>query len=140
MKPRLQVGLREAPVIVVAGLSEPEKRALAVADNKIARECWLGLENGLPKNWANWAKLLPECNLDLDITGFETAEIDNLLGDLVDPEVDPADAVPPPKRTAISKIGDLWARCGFSAHKAPNVGGGPGVDAQQPVIVELRPA
>src|SRR4029079_8088652 len=30
------IGLREVPVIVVSGLSETEKRALALADNKIA--------------------------------------------------------------------------------------------------------
>src|SRR5438034_6863308 len=31
----LLLGLRQVPVIVVAGLSEAEKRALALADNKI---------------------------------------------------------------------------------------------------------
>ena len=31
-----QLGLREVPVIVVSGLSDAEKRALALADNKVA--------------------------------------------------------------------------------------------------------
>jgi DNA modification methylase len=52
--------------------------------------------------------MLPECNLDLEITGFEAAEIDGLLGDLVDPELDPADEVPAPNKKAVSKSGDLW--------------------------------
>ncbi len=37
------------------------------------------------------AVLLPECNLNIDITGFEAPEFDALMGDLVDPEQDPAD-------------------------------------------------
>src|ERR1700738_2924732 len=32
----LELGLREVPVIAVSGLSDAEKRALALADNKIA--------------------------------------------------------------------------------------------------------
>ena len=36
------LGLEEVPVIVAAGLREAEKRAYALADNKIASQCWLG--------------------------------------------------------------------------------------------------
>ena len=103
----LQLGLREVPVIVVAGLSDAEKRALALADNKIAANAGWDRQL-LAEELSDLAKLLPDCNLDLEITGFEPAEIDSLLGDLVDRELDPADDVLPPKKTAISKIGDLW--------------------------------
>jgi DNA modification methylase len=103
----LLLGLEEVPVIVVSGLSDAEKRALALADNKIAANA--GWDHKLlAEELGELAKLLPECNLDLEITGFEAPEIDSLLGDLVDPELDPADEVPPPQKTAISKIGDLW--------------------------------
>ena len=103
----LQLGLSEVPVIVVAGLSDAEKRALALADNKIAANAGWDRQL-LAEELGDLAKLLPDCNLDLEITGFEPAEIDSLLGDLVDRELDPADDVLPPKKTAISKIGDLW--------------------------------
>ena len=103
----LQLGLREVPVIVVAGLSDAEKRALALGDNKIAANAGWDRQL-LAEELSDLAKLLPDCNLDLEITGFEPAEIDSLLGDLVDRELDPADDVLPPKKTAISKIGDLW--------------------------------
>jgi DNA modification methylase len=103
----LQLGLRQVPVIVVAGLSDAEKRALALADNKIAANAGWD-RNLLAEELGELAKLLPEFNLDLEITGFETAEIDSLLGDLVDPELDPADEVPAPKQQAVGKIGDLW--------------------------------
>jgi DNA modification methylase len=103
----LLLGLREVPVIVVAGLREAEKRALALADNKIAANAgWdravLAIELG------ELADLLPECNLDIDITGFEPAEIDALMGDLVDPEQDPVDDLPEIAKKPVSRIGDLW--------------------------------
>jgi DNA modification methylase len=102
-----ELQLREVPVTVVSGLSDAEKRALALADNKIAQNA--GWDRKLlAEELGDLATLLPECNLDLQITGFETAEIDSLLGDLVDPELDPADEIPPPPKSAISKIGDLW--------------------------------
>jgi hypothetical protein len=78
----------EGPVITVADLSEVEKRALALADNKIALNA--GWDRRLlAEELGELAELLPECNLDLEITGFEPAEIDGLLGDLADPELDP---------------------------------------------------
>jgi DNA modification methylase len=103
----LQLGLLEVPVIVVEGLNDAEKRALALADNKIAENAGWDRKQ-LAEELSELANLLPECNLDVDITGFAPAEIDGLLGDLVDPELDPADAVPPPAKTATTKIGDLW--------------------------------
>jgi DNA modification methylase len=103
----LQLGLREVPIIELSGLKDAEKRALALADNEIpARAGWN--RQLLAEELGDLATLLPECDLSLEITGFETAEIDSLLGDLVDPERDPADEVPSPGKTAISKIGDLW--------------------------------
>jgi ParB-like chromosome segregation protein Spo0J len=103
----LLLGLREVPVFVVSGLSDAEKRALALADNQIAANAGWDRQL-LAEELGELAKLLPECNLDLEITGFEAAEIDRLLGDLADPELDPADEVPPPKKQATSRIGDLW--------------------------------
>jgi DNA modification methylase len=103
----LELGLREVPVIPVSGLSDAEKQALALADNKIAANAGWDRQL-LAQELCELAKLLPAYDLDLEITGFEAAEIDSLLGELVDPELDPADEVPSPKETAISKIGDLW--------------------------------
>ena len=101
------LGLHEVPVIVLTGLSDGQKRALALADNKIAENAgWdravLAVELG------ELAVLLPECDLKLDITGFEPAEIDGLLGDLVDDQADPADEITDPVAPSVSRIGDLW--------------------------------
>jgi DNA modification methylase len=103
----LQLGLGEVPIIVLSGLNDAEKRALALADNQIATKAGWNRQL-LAEELGDLATLLPECDLSLEITGFETAEIDSLLGDLVDPERDPADEVPSPAKTAISKIGNLW--------------------------------
>jgi DNA modification methylase len=102
-----RVGLRRIPVIVISGLSETEKRALALADNRIAEHGgWH--RSDLASELSELGPLLAEAGLNIELTGFEPAEIDSLLGDLVDPELDPADEVPSPKGTATSKIGDLW--------------------------------
>ena len=101
------LGYREVPIIVVSGLSDAEKRALALADNKIAANA--GWDRKLlAEELGELATLLPEFGLDLEITGFDPAEVDNLLGDLIDPEIDVADELPAPRDSAISKVGDLW--------------------------------
>ena len=83
----LQLGLREVPIIVLSGLKDAEKRALALADNQLAtRSGWN--RQLLADELGDLARLLPECDLSLEITGFEAAEIDSLLGDLVDPDRD----------------------------------------------------
>jgi ParB-like chromosome segregation protein Spo0J len=103
----LQLGLREVPVIVISGLHDAEKRALALGDNKLAANAgWdravLAVELGELSN------LLPECHLDVEITGFEPVEIDALMSELVDPEQDPADALPQSSKEPVSREGDLW--------------------------------
>jgi DNA modification methylase len=118
--------LREVPVIAISGLSEAEKRAFALADNKIAENA--GWDRAvLAAELGELAVLLPECNLNIEITGFEAAEIDSLVGDLVDREDDPADEIAAPVGPAVSRIGDKWQLghhrllCG-DATKASDVG------------------
>ena len=103
----LQLGLREVPVIVVAGLREAEKRALSLADNKIAANA--GWDRALlAAELGDLAVLLPECELNIEITGFEPAEIDALMGDLIDPEEEPSDEITELTDSSVSHRGDLW--------------------------------
>jgi DNA modification methylase len=102
-----KLGLAKVPIIALTNLGDTEKRALALADNKIAANAdWdrkiLAAELG------ELAVLLPEISLNLEITGFEAAEIDSLLGDLVDTELDPADALPEIAEAPISRKADFW--------------------------------
>jgi DNA modification methylase len=91
----------------VSHLSEAEKRALVLADNKIAENAGWDREI-LAAELGDLARLLPQANLDIEITGFEAPEIDRLMGDLVDGEDDPADDVPKLTEEPVSRRGDLW--------------------------------
>jgi DNA modification methylase len=94
-------------VITIIGLNEAEKRSLALTDNKVAANA--GWDRAaLAQELRELSELLLECNLDLEITGFEPAEIDSLLGDFVDREDDPADALPLVAKDAVSSLGDRW--------------------------------
>lgn len=97
----LAEGLKEAPAIELRGLSATQKRALVIADNRIAENAeWdedlLKLELGA----------LGKDGFDLSLVGFAQGEIDELLGGGV-PDVNADDAPELPVR-AISKRGDLW--------------------------------
>jgi DNA modification methylase len=101
------LGLNEVPVVVMTGLNEVEKRALALADNKIAANA--GWDRAiLAAELGELALLLPECDLNIDITGFEPAEIESLVGNLGYPGQDPADEVPAIEKMPVSRGGDLW--------------------------------
>src|SRR4051794_21547012 len=87
------LGLRTAPTVVIQGLSETERRAYLLADNKLAENA--GWDRpALAIELSNLAPMLEAAGLDLHITGFQPAEIDILMGDLVDEEHDPSDEVP----------------------------------------------
>jgi DNA modification methylase len=113
----LYLRLNRVPVIVMTGLSDAEKRAFALADNKVAENA--GWDRAaLAAELGELAVLLPQCDLSIDITGFAPAEIDGLMGDLVDPEQDPLDELPALDTVPISRRGDQWQlgnhwlRCG----------------------------
>ena len=84
-----------------------KKRALALADNKIAANA--GWDRALlAAELGDLAVLLPECELNIEITGFEPAEIDALMGDLIDPEEEPSDEITELTDSSVSHRGDLW--------------------------------
>lgn len=99
--------LSHVPVIVVSGLSDAERRAYILADNKLTENA--GWDRGaLALELDQLAPLLAEADLDLELTGFHQAELDALFSDHVDAEHDPADGVPPLVQNAVSATGDLW--------------------------------
>jgi DNA modification methylase len=103
----LELGFTEVPAFVLSGLSDAKKRALALADNKIASNAgWDRLL--LAKELSELASVLPTFDLDIDITGFEPAEFDVLMGDHVDLEMDPGDVPAAIEKNAVTQTGDLW--------------------------------
>jgi ParB-like chromosome segregation protein Spo0J len=102
------LGIKELPVIVLSGLSDADKRAFAIADNKIAANAsW---DRGvLAAEFAELRPLLADQNLELEITAFDTAEIDALALDFTDPEQEPPGELPPVvAATPITQPNDLW--------------------------------
>jgi DNA modification methylase len=126
------LGLETVPTIVRAGLTEAQKAAYRLADNRIALNA--GWDEALLA--AELAKLQEAGEVDLSFTGFAAEEIDRLLAGLdalatesgnpavATPAVasgavatdapaqeeaeDPADAEPDPPRQAVTRPGDLW--------------------------------
>jgi ParB-like chromosome segregation protein Spo0J len=93
--------LTEAPVMVARGWSEPKKRAYVIADNKLALNA--GWDDAL---LAAELTDLQDLAFDLDLIGFDAAELGKLLGsgDAVDDE----DQVPDAPAEPVSRAGDLW--------------------------------
>jgi DNA modification methylase len=101
-----KLGFDEVPVIELAHLSEAKRRAYVIADNRLAELAgWdreiLAIELQVLSDM--------ELDFDLEITGFETAEIDLLLDDDDVSDHNPADDVPEPvPGPAITRPGDIW--------------------------------
>lgn len=96
------LGLDEVPTIVLSGLGDAEKRALRIADNKIALGAGWDLDL-LKLEIGELATL--DVDLDLTLTGFSTGEIDVILADTPDPDDETIPAVPETPRT---QPGDIW--------------------------------
>jgi hypothetical protein len=77
----LMLNLPEVPVVFVSGLSPAKKRALALAENKIAENAGWDREM-LATELAELSDILVADDLDISITGFVAAEIDQLSSDL----------------------------------------------------------
>ena len=98
------LGLREVPVIVLAHLSEVQRRALAIADNQLALNA--GWDEELVR--IQLATLNDE-GFDVNRIGFDDEEFARLLAaeDAAQGLTD-EDAVPEVPETPVSTAGDLW--------------------------------
>ncbi len=102
------LGIGRVPTIRLDDMSEAQKRAYVIADNRLAELA--GWDDEL---LAIELQALAEIDLDFDIeiTGFETAEIDMLIASSKGPtDDDGADRQPEIDGTAppITQPGDLW--------------------------------
>ena len=96
------IGLTEVPTIELAGLSEAERRALRLADNKIAMGAGWDLDI-LRVELAELSSM--EVDIDLTITGFSMGELDLLINGSSEPYEDAAPPLPDGPRT---RPGDIW--------------------------------
>jgi ParB/Sulfiredoxin domain len=103
------LNLDKIPVISVVGLSVAQKRALAIADNKIAENAGWDREI-LAVELPELAELLVEEGLDISITGFVPAEVDQIAIDFECDSTDPTDAIANDwlAQPLVSNTSDLW--------------------------------
>lgn len=99
------LGMDEVPAIRLEGMSEADRRAYIIADNRLAELA--GWDNELlTLELGHILELEPD--FDLAVTGFDPAEIEALLNGLdgADPVDDPVEI----DETAplVSQVGDLW--------------------------------
>jgi len=100
-----KLGMTEAPVIVLDHLSEAQRRALVIADNRLAQNA--GWDEEMLRVEL---EALREDDFHLDLLGFEDAEIEALLAD---PDGSIAgntedDAVPETPEAPVTVPGDVW--------------------------------
>jgi DNA modification methylase len=101
-----RLGMAEVPTLAICGLSDSEKRAVVIADNRLPeRAVW---DFDLLKG--HFAELI-KVDFEIDLTGFSTGEIDLLIDSpSTGAGPDQADdissfAVGGP---AVSRLGDIW--------------------------------
>lgn len=102
----IQLGMEQVPVVRLGHLSPAERRAYRIADNRLAE-----LASWDPELLRLEVQQILEADVDFEVTdlGFETAEIDILLGGTGSDETDPADnIIPKVEGPAVSRPGDLW--------------------------------
>ena len=99
-----KLGMEVVPVIELAHLSEPQRKALIIADNKLAMNA----------EWDNDLLMLElgellEGGFDLDLLGFGKDELDALLSPTEATEgLTDEDAVPEVPAVPVTVLGDVW--------------------------------
>lgn len=98
-------GIKEVPCVLVEHLTEAQKKAYILADNRMALDA--GWDNEL---LAIELENLKELNFDINLTGFDAAEIEELFSNIHDKDVseDDFDIDKALEEEPISKQGDLW--------------------------------
>lgn len=109
-----KLGMEEVPCIVLSGLTEAQKKAYIIADNKMALNAgWdeellkIELEN------------LKELDFDLELTGFDVDELDDIFQveeeqEIVEDEVPDIPEEPKAKLGDIYQLGNHRLMCGDS--------------------------
>jgi len=104
-----ELGWSAIPTIRIDGLSEAKRRALMIADNRLAENASWD-ERLLAENLSDLS--LAGLDFSIEVIGFEMGEIDLRITGLAEEEPasqDPADTVPEPASSLpVSRPGSLW--------------------------------
>lgn len=94
--------LERVPAIRLKHLDATQKRALRLADNRIAE-----LSSWTPELLSSELQFLVDSDFAIEDTGFDTIDLDKLLTPTISGDPDEA-PVPPPPTMPVSRVGDLW--------------------------------
>lgn len=97
-----KLGLDEVPTVQAAHLTEAQKRAYVIADNRLALDAGWDIDM-LKVELAD----LDGMDFDLSLTGFDTDELANFLAEPTEGLTD-ADAVPEVPAVPVTVEGDVW--------------------------------
>ena len=98
-----KLGMEEVPCIELAGLTDMQRRAYIIADNKLALNA--GWDDEL---LAIEFSELADAGFDNLLTGFTQDEIDALTPEQIPEGLTDEDAVPEVQAEPVSKLGDVW--------------------------------
>lgn len=96
-------GVKEVPCVFVEHLTEAQKRAYIIADNRLAMNAGWDAEM-LAVELAD----LELAEFDLSLLGFDEAELNNYMGDLENVQDDDFDVDAELAKPAMTQLGDLW--------------------------------
>jgi len=98
-----KLGLKELPVIEASHLTEAQKRAYVIADNRLALDA--GWDNDMLKVEL---QELNDLDFDLSLTGFDEKELDGFLEPEPIEGLTDEDAVPKVPEVPVTVEGDVW--------------------------------
>ena len=100
-----KLGLAEVPVVVLDHLSETQRRAYVIADNKLAMNA--GWDDAV---LADELREIKADGLDLALVGFSDEELDVLLAETEEPEAAPTaeEDIPEAPVRPVTQPGDVW--------------------------------
>lgn len=98
-----KLGLEQVPTITLEGLTDAQRKAYVIADNKLA----------LNSGWDNELlsleiEQLKELDFDIDLLGFDEDELADLLPEIEELPDGDEDEVPEPPEEPVSRLGDIW--------------------------------
>jgi len=96
-------GITEVPCVFAEHLTEAQKRAYIIADNRLAMNAGWDMEMLSVE-----ISELQGADFDLSVLGFDEAELSKLMGDIEDVKDDDFDVDEELKKPAVTKVGDLW--------------------------------
>lgn len=99
----MKLSISEVPCIELSGMTDTQKRAYIIADNKLALNA--GWDNEL---LAVEFKELDDAGFDVGLTGFSLDEIDELSPEEIPAGLTDEDYVPDVQPDPVSKLGDVW--------------------------------